>query len=385
MKKVLTIGSLMFSVLLTMSLPTKISAQSQDRESSIVYVWRANKFMGMACATRLYFPNQREFLLSNGQLAEYKIYSTGEITLNLEATCPVTPTNFTPVTSSQVQLNIRHNDTLYVVINVNSREKISAVDLPTFLALTKNEQSKKAKERQPEDSTLITSKVKYIENLDLPINKSAYDVAGGKGNGTGFVVAANGLIITNYHVVENAKTLNIRGLNGDMSKIVQAKVVLTDAQNDLAILEPLTPTATSLEIPYSVRSKGVETGEDVFVLGYPFANNMGHEVKLTTGIVSAKTGFQGSVSSFQHSAAVSPGNSGGPVFDKQGNLIGIVFAKHNMADNAGYAVKINYLNALWDMLDNAPALPTGTALQNLALNEQVKLLSNLVVIVEVER
>lgn len=63
----------------------------------------------------------------------------------------------------------------------------------------------------------------------------------------------------------------------------------------------------------------------------------GVDVKLTNGIVSARTGFHGDVSQYQISAPVQPGNSGGPLFDSKGNIIGVVSAKHAGAENAGYA------------------------------------------------
>lgn len=66
---------------------------------------------------------------------------------------------------------------------------------------------------------------------------------------------------------------------------------------------------------------------------------MGDEIKLTTGVISSKTGFQGDVSLYQISAPIQPGNSGGPLFDNKGNLIGIVNAKHKGAENVGYAIK----------------------------------------------
>nr|WP_277266111.1 trypsin-like peptidase domain-containing protein [Prevotella corporis] len=79
--------------------------------------------------------------------------------------------------------------------------------------------------------------------------------------------------------------------------------------------------------------------EDIFVLGYPLVQTMGEDVKLTTDVISSKTGFQGDVSQYQISAAIQPRNSGGPLFDSRGNLIGIVPAKHKGTENVGYAIK----------------------------------------------
>ncbi len=77
---------------------------------------------------------------------------------------------------------------------------------------------------------------------------------------------------------------------------------------------------------------------------------MGDEIKLTNGIISSKTGFQGDISTYQISAPAQPGNSGGPLFDYFGNIIGVVNAKHNDADNVTYAIKATYLKNLIDLL-----------------------------------
>ena len=90
----------------------------------------------------------------------------------------------------------------------------------------------------------------------------------------------------------------------------------------------------------------MDVGEDVFVLGYPMTQALGNEIKLTNGIISARTGYQGDISTYQISAPVQPGNSGAPMFDSNGNIIGIVVAGVPGADNVGYAIKTLYLKVL---------------------------------------
>ena len=87
-------------------------------------------------------------------------------------------------------------------------------------------------------------------------------------------------------------------------------------------------------------------GMGVFVLGYPLVQSMGTEIKLTTGVVSSRSGFQGDQSQYQISAPVQPGNSGGPLFNDNGELIGIVSAKHTEAENVSYGVKLSHLKTL---------------------------------------
>jgi S1-C subfamily serine protease len=110
---------------------------------------------------------------------------------------------------------------------------------------------------------------------------------------------------------------------------------------------------------------------------------MGEEVKLTNGIISSKTGFEGDISMYQISAPVQPGNSGAPLFDSQGNIIGIVSAKHTQAENVGYAIKANYLQNLFDIMSSPPKLPIANTISTKSLPEKVKILSNFVFIVSV--
>lgn len=121
-----------------------------------------------------------------------------------------------------------------------------------------------------------------------------------------------------------------------------------------------------------------EVGEDIFVLGYPLTTTMGDEIKLTTGIVSSRTGYQGDVSLYQISAPIQPGNSGGPLFDNQGNLIGIVSAKHTGAENVGYAIKASYLKNLMESSLGEGILPINNTVSSLPLPGKVKKLKNFV-------
>ena len=204
-------------------------------------------------------------------------------------------------------------------------------------------------------------------------------------SGTGFALTSNGLIVTNYHVIENAKSINIRGINEDFSRLYSAKVIINDKHNDLAILKIDDYSFTSLgSIPYTIKTIGTNVGENIFVLGYPLRATMGDEVKLTNGIISSKTGFQGDITSYQISAPVQPGNSGGPLFDANGNLIGIVNAKHINAENATYAIKASYLTNMIDLLDYPPTLQTVSSVKAKPLTQQVQMVKKFVYIIEAQ-
>lgn len=199
-----------------------------------------------------------------------------------------------------------------------------------------------------------------------------------KWSGTGFALN-NGYIVTNHHVIENAQTIKVQGIGGNFSIEYSAMVVASDKNNDLALLK-ITDTRFSGfgTIPYKVNTMTSEVGEEIFVLGYPLISTMGDEIKLTTGVVSSKTGFQGDVSLYQISAPIQPGNSGGPLFDSKGNVIGIVSAKHIGAENVGYAIKTSYLKSLMESAASTNVLPQTNRVATLNLSDKVKAVKNYV-------
>lgn len=195
--------------------------------------------------------------------------------------------------------------------------------------------------------------------------------------GTGFALR-NNYVVTNFHVVDGAKSISIQGINGNFNNSYSAEVIATDKNNDLAILKVNGVTIPSANIPYSVKANTAEVGEEVFVLGYPLTSTMGDEIKLTTGVVSSRSGFQGDVSLYQISAPIQPGNSGGPLFDSKGNVIGIVSAKHRGAENVGYAIKSSYLKNLIESAIPNNILPQTNKIATLNLSGKVKSAKNYV-------
>jgi len=160
--------------------------------------------------------------------------------------------------------------------------------------------------------------------------------------GTGFLINNDGYVVTNYHVIDDTKYILVRGINGDFSRAYLFSPVLTDEYNDIAILKPEVTFLRFNNPPYGFRTETPQ-GSSVFALGYPMRGTMGNEIKLTNGIVSALSGFQGNPNAYQTTASISPGNSGGPLFDENGDVIGINSAGHTAANNAYYAVKIRYV------------------------------------------
>jgi len=137
--------------------------------------------------------------------------------------------------------------------------------------------------------------------------------------GTGFFVSRAGHLLTNNHVVEGCSEMRVSG-DGHTTP---AKVIATDPQRDLALLQVTraSPTATFRD------GKKLRPGENIVVVGFPFQGLLTSDPIVTTGIVSALAGMHNDRREIQISAPVQPGNSGGPVLDASGRIVGVVVAK----------------------------------------------------------
>ncbi len=205
-----------------------------------------------------------------------------------------------------------------------------------------------------------------------------------RSSGTGFAISSSGIIVTNQHVINRASLIKVRGINGDFSKVYNAKVLIEDVNNDLALIQIQDSNFYNLGIiPYAIISKPSDVGTSIFVLGFPLRSSMGDEIKLTDGIISSKSGYKGNITSYQISAPIQPGNSGGPLFDKNGNLVGVVNAKIMGAENVSYAIKSSYLTNLIDQLPTRLKLQNISSVSGKSLSDQVKLIKKFIYIIEV--
>ena len=208
--------------------------------------------------------------------------------------------------------------------------------------------------------------------------------SGWTGSGSGFFIDTSGVIATNYHVIKDAKQIEVCFLINGTKKTFKANVISSDKTNDLAIIKIDDAGFKHFKkIPYSFKNKVTDVGSSVFALGYPMAlNAMGEEVKFTDGKISAKSGFMGDINTYQISVPVQPGNSGGPLFDNKGNIIGIVNAKLTDGDNVSYAIKSAYLNTLAETLPCKLNLPHEKYLATKSLVEKIKAVSDYVVLIK---
>ena len=198
-----------------------------------------------------------------------------------------------------------------------------------------------------------------------------------KGNGSGFLVNNQGIIATNYHVIEGAKEIYVESNKKDY----KCSIVAIDKINDLAILK--IQNFNTNPIKYTISSITSETGSSIFALGFPYALSLlGNEIKLTDGLISSTSGYQNDVTTYQISVPVQPGNSGGPLFDENGNVIGIVSSKFTLGDNVSYAIKSNYLLKL--LTKNNIIINKKNSISNLKLTEKVKELSKTTLLIKIK-
>ena len=196
---------------------------------------------------------------------------------------------------------------------------------------------------------------------------------------TGFLIDGKGFILTNAHVVNRLKTIYVENSKGE---IFTARSVYTDNNTDLAILR-INDTAykTVYNLPYSINKNNSNLGEQIFTLGYPRS-----EIVYGEGYVSAKSGNDGDSTAYQVSVSVNPGNSGGPVLNKYGQIIGIITSKNLTADGVVFAAKSKNIFKLLEAAHNAGdtaiiKLPTNTTLKGLSREQQVKKMEEFVFMV----
>jgi len=219
-------------------------------------------------------------------------------------------------------------------------------------------------------------------------NSESVSPNGWAGNGSGIIISKSGHIITNYHVIKNISEVEVEFLVNDEIENYNAEIIQSDKVNDLAILKIHDINFESLnEINYNFKLNSSDVGTKVYAFGYPMALSiMGKELKVTDGIISSKTGYDGDITCYQISAPIQGGNSGGPLFDNKGNLIGINSSglSKEIADNVGYSIKTSYVNNLIDVLPKSISLPSSKKLANLDLVEQIKEIKKYVVLIKVK-
>jgi S1-C subfamily serine protease len=227
------------------------------------------------------------------------------------------------------------------ITNLAAAACIALVTSLSTIAIMQHDAKKKSS-AQYEDVRRVLNNIQRSQNalINDMNNKKRAPLNPGTYGGTGFAVNGNGFIVTNYHVVAGADSLYVQNNKGEAYKAVS---IFEDISSDLAILKIADSTFKSQALPYSLKSQNIKLGEEVFTMGFPR-----DEVVYGKGYISAKTGFNGDTTAYQVSIPVNPGNSGAPLLDSKGDIVGIVTGKQTTSDGIAFAVKSAHLKRLLD-------------------------------------
>ena len=191
-----------------------------------------------------------------------------------------------------------------------------------------NKKNPKPKNEQPKVTEKPKNNQKKLKPKDLVPAAS----------GTGFFVSMQGDIITNHHVIEGCDAIKV-SYGG---KEIKANTLAVDKMNDLAIIKSnINPKSV-----YSVANQDAGLLEDVIIAGYPLGKKVSAAIKTSKGSVTALAGYGDNYSEFQTDAALNQGNSGGPIMNQKGNVVGVAvanFGKKEGVESFNFGIKSSTL------------------------------------------
>lgn len=221
-----------------------------------------------------------------------------------------------------------------------------------------------------------------IKDVDSKSEKKVIVNPSYRFNGTGFMIDNKGYLVTNAHVVRNASTVIVQNKKGEN---FNARVVFTDFAKDLVILKIEDESfKTLMSIPYGISKSSSDLAESIYTLGYP----RNDEMVYGQGYLSAKTGLNGDSLSCQITIAANPGNSGGPVLNHNGEVIGVLSTRQVSAEGVVFAIQSKYIyTVLNDLkkLDTSMKVkaPATSSLKGMDRTQQVRKIEDYVFMVKV--
>ncbi|MFZ9387209.1 MAG: S1C family serine protease [Chitinophagaceae bacterium] len=201
-----------------------------------------------------------------------------------------------------------------------------------------------------------------------------------KSGGTGFLIDGKGYLVTNAHIIRNSENIAVINSKGEEFRAV---VIKKDFSKDIAILriddksfKPMGP------LPYGISKTGNDVAEPIYTLGYPR-----NDIVYSEGYLSARTGYNGDTLSCQLGIAANRGNSGGPVFNHNGEIIGVLSNKETEAEGVAFAIQSRYIFDAVEELKKDTSyksvkLPSKSSVRGMAKQDQVKKLLDYVFMVK---
>lgn len=229
---------------------------------------------------------------------------------------------------------------------------------------------------------------KVLNNVTSKLNQSAAiaeDVHFTTG-GTGFLIDSKGYLVTNAHVVKNATQIVVQNGKGEF----KARIIHVDPAADLAFLKiEDAGFKPSGPLPYGISKGSTDLAEEIFTLGYPR-----DEIVYGQGYMSAKTGFEGDTLACQIAVAANPGNSGGPVLNKNGEVVGILSTRESKSQGVVFAIRSKNIFRLIDQMKTDSTLkndstltplkvPVASSIKGLDRVQQVKKMSDCIFLVKI--
>lgn len=166
-----------------------------------------------------------------------------------------------------------------------------------------------------------------------------------KSGGTGFLIDGKGYLVTSAHVVADADSVYIQNIKGSFFKV---STLYVNRQTDIAVLKIVDSRYQPVKLlPYALQKNTADLGEEIFTMGFPRPTS---EIVYNRGYLSAKTGYNGDTTTYQLAISANPGNSGGPIFNHSGEVIGILSSKQNTAEGVVFSSRTkNIFTALHEI------------------------------------
>lgn len=211
-------------------------------------------------------------------------------------------------------------------------------------------------------------------------NKITTNLIPFKAGGSGFLIDGKGYLVTNAHIIQSSRNIVVINNKGEQFKAIVAKIF---SDKDIAILKIDDESFKAVgALPYGIRKSSTDVAEPIFTLGYPR-----NEIVYSEGYLSAKTGFNGDTLSCQLGIAANRGNSGGPVFNKDGEIIGVVSSKEMEAEGVAFAIQSKYIFTAIDELKKeekyqSVKIPLKSTLRGMDKQQQVKKIQDFVFMVK---